>query len=242
MESESAMAAKTLVEIFDAGKSYLRIELLRHGWMGFKGRVYFRGGWLLNRRTIILYSLKLFLLGFEALLAPVILFLALPILSIYPFWDAVIQLCGLFGPILPALPIILLPVIVFLWRLESKLSTVEVLDGAFSMGGRIVSPSDIEDLRIATQSYEDIEVEGGPVIGYGLHGYGYGYTPSRTATRLRTKYPLIQLFRKDGVIEEISLSPREFWPFMKAVLKSGEHLEPRPEWMRRLEKLSSGWR
>jgi len=131
----------------------------------------------------------------------------------------------------------LAPVLAYSWRLGNRLSRVEVLEGALALGRRIVSLSDIRDVKLLTEMYEDLEVEGGPVVGYGVYGYGYGYSPAREITRRRITYPVIQLFYEDNRAEEIKLAPREFWPFVKAILKSAEHSPTKPTWIRKFEKL-----
>ena len=65
-------------------------------------------------------------------------------------------------------------------------SRVEVREGGLLLGNeRFVRWSEIDDMKFLTETHVDLEVEGGPVMGYGMHGYGmYGYTPSRSVTRL----------------------------------------------------------
>ena len=118
-------------------------------------------------------------------------------------------------------------------------SRVKVCREGLLLGGRVIRWGDIEDVKLLSKTYVDIEVEGSPVVGYGMHGYGYGYAPSRSATYERYKIPTVQVFHKTGA-EEISFKGEEFWKFVKAVIRAAENLQQTttvPPWLMKLKKL-----
>ena len=100
-------------------------------------------------------------------------------------------------------------------------SRIEVREDGLLLGNkRIVKWNEIDDMKLSTETHLDLEVEGGPVMGYGVHGYGmYGYTPSRSVTRHVYRYMSVQIFHKHGV-DELYFTPTSFWRFVKAVLQA----------------------
>jgi len=100
-------------------------------------------------------------------------------------------------------------------------SRVEVREDGLLLGNkRIVKWNEIDDMKFLTETHVDLEVEGGPVMGYGMHGYGmYGYTPSRSVTRHVYRYMSVQIFHRHGV-DELCFTPTSFWRFVKAVLQA----------------------
>ncbi|MEM4020952.1 MAG: hypothetical protein QXI18_01060 [Nitrososphaerota archaeon] len=100
-------------------------------------------------------------------------------------------------------------------------SRIEVREDGLLLGNkRIVKWNEIDDMKLSTETHLDLEVEGGPVMGYGMHGYGiYGYTPSRSVTRHVYRYMSVQIFHKHGV-DELYFTPTSFWRFVKAVLQA----------------------
>ncbi|MEM1727056.1 MAG: hypothetical protein QXQ80_00065 [Nitrososphaerota archaeon] len=100
-------------------------------------------------------------------------------------------------------------------------SRVEVREDGLLLGNeRFVRWNEIDDMKFLTETRVDLEVEGGPVMGYGMHGYGiYGYTPSRSVTRHVYRYMSVQIFHRHGV-DELCFTPTSFWRFVKAILQA----------------------
>lgn len=120
-------------------------------------------------------------------------------------------------------------------------SRVEVREDGLLLGNRrIVKWNEIDDMKFLTKIHVDLEIEGGPVVRYGMHGYGmYGYAPSRSITRHVYRYVDAQLFHKDGV-DEMRFTLKEFWRFVKAVLRAIEDkrgLLAGKSWPKKLGKL-----
>ena len=120
-----------------------------------------------------------------------------------------------------------------------KRSRVRVCREGLLPGSRMIQWEDIEDVKLLSKTYVDVEVEGSPVVGYGMYSYVYGYAPSRSATYERYKIPIVQVFHKTGV-EEISFKGEEFWRFVKAVIRMAENLQQTTmvcPWLMKFKKL-----
>jgi hypothetical protein len=106
-------------------------------------------------------------------------------------------------------------VVVSLHRYRKK-SRVEVIGEGFVLGGRLVRWGDVEDVKAWSESVREAEVEGSPVIGYGMYGYAIGRTLPSTVTYKSHKYVVLQFFHRNCV-ETVYFSRQEYWPFVKAV-------------------------
>ncbi len=114
-------------------------------------------------------------------------------------------------------------------------SRVEVREDGLLLSEKIVKWDEIDDMKFSTETYVDLEAEGGPVVGYGM----YGYAPSRSITKQVYRYVDVQLFHKDGV-DEMRFTPKEFWRFVKAVLQAIENkhkLLEHKSWTQKIKKL-----
>jgi hypothetical protein len=117
----------------------------------------------------------------------------------------------------------LLPILTFLGTLCSvsgaglvvslhrhrKKSRVEVIDEGVVFGGRLVRWGDADDVKVWSESFREAEVEGSPVVGYGIYGYAIGRTMPSTVTYR-------QFFHRNGM-ETVYFARQEYWPFVKAV-------------------------
>jgi hypothetical protein len=50
-----------------------------------------------------------------------------------------------------------------------------------------------------SESFGEAEVEGSPVIGYGMYGYAIGRTTPPTITYRSYKYVVLQFFHRNGM-------------------------------------------
>ncbi|MCF8884589.1 MAG: hypothetical protein QW655_04330 [Nitrososphaerota archaeon] len=86
-----------------------------------------------------------------------------------------------------------------------EVSRVEVREDGLLLDKKIIEWDKIDDMKFSTETYVDLEVGGGPVVGYGM----YGYALSRSITKHVYRYVDVQLFHKNGV-DEIQFTPKEF--------------------------------
>jgi hypothetical protein len=143
----------------------------------------------------------------------------------------------------------LLPILTFLGTLCSvsgaglvvslhryrKKSIVVVTDEGVVFGGRLVRWGDVEDVKAWSESFREAEVEGSPVVGYGMYGYAVGRTMPSTVTYRSRKFVVLQFFHRNGM-ETVYFSRQEFWPFVKAVSGILGERGVIPKWLQELEK------
>ncbi|MCX8193706.1 MAG: hypothetical protein N3G77_07860 [Nitrososphaeria archaeon] len=197
--------------------------------------VYFReSGCLRSRRAGNIYFImviSLIVLTISGMIAPMF---GLAFVFGYPNEETVAIFLGM----MTVLAISLISFTISLVK-YNEASRVEVRDDGFLLGDRMVKWDEIEDLKTWSETYEDLEVEGGPAIGYGMQGYGYGYVPSRSVTRRLSKYVNVQIFHQN-MVDEIRFSPREFWRFVKAVIRATRDKRAflaDKNWLQKLERL-----
>jgi len=169
------------------------------------GEVLFRGGCLENRETkalfrafismLVVFVVGMFFLGMFAL--GILLAYSLP----YPSVD--------FATLLPILTFLgtLCSVsgagFVVSLHLYRKKSRVVVTDEGVVFGGRLVRWDDVEDVKAWSESFREAEVEGSPVVGYGMYGYAIGRTMPSTVTYRSRKYAVFPQERHgDGLLLE----------------------------------------
>jgi hypothetical protein len=199
------------------------------------GEVLFRGGCLENRETkalfrafmsmLVVFVIGMFFLGMFAL--GILLAYSLP----YPSVDFATLL-----PILTFLGSLCLVsgvgLIVSLHRYRKK-SRVEVIDEGVVFGGRLVRWGDVEDVKSWSESFREAEVEGSPVIGYGMYGYAVGRALSSTITYRNHNYVVLQFFHRNG-IETVHFAKQEYRPFVKTVSGTLSKTGTIPEWLQKL--------
>jgi hypothetical protein len=122
--------------------------------------------------------------------------------------------------------------VVSLHRYRKK-SRVEVTDEGVVFGGRLVRWGDVDDVRAWSESFREAEVEGSPVVGYGMYGYAIGRTMPSTVTYRSRKYVVLQFFHKNGM-ETVYFARQEYWPFVKAVSGILGKRATIPEWLQKL--------
>jgi hypothetical protein len=122
--------------------------------------------------------------------------------------------------------------IVSLHRYRKK-SIVVVTGEGVVFGGRLVRWGDVEDVKAWSESVREAEVEGSPVIGYGMYGYAIGRTTPPTITYRSYKYEVLQFFHKNGM-ETVYFARHEYWPFVKAVSGMLGKRATIPEWLQKL--------
>jgi hypothetical protein len=122
--------------------------------------------------------------------------------------------------------------IVSLHRYRKK-SIVVVIDEGVVFCGRLVRWGDVEDVKAWSESFREAEVEGSPVIGYGMYGYAIGRTTPSTITYRSHKFVVLQFFHRNG-IETVYFAKQEYWPFVKAVLGMLGRRGAIPEWLQKL--------
>jgi hypothetical protein len=123
---------------------------------------------------------------------------------------------------------------VFLRRYRKK-SIVVVTGEGVVLGGRLVRWGDVEDVKAWSESFREAEVEGSPVVGYGMYGYAIGRTMPSTVTYRSRKYVVLQFFHRNGM-ETVYFSKREYWPFVKTVSGILNQRGTVPKWFQELEK------
>jgi hypothetical protein len=201
------------------------------------GEVLFCGGCLENRETkslfrvfismLVVFVIGVFILGMFVL--GILLAYSLPYPSVdfatlLPILTFLGSLCFVSGAGL----------IVSLHRYRKK-SRVEVTDEGVVFGGRLVRWGDVEDVKAWSESVREAEVEGSPVIGYGMYGYAIGRTTPSTVTYRSHKYVVLQFFHRNGM-ETVYFSKQEYWPFVKAVSGILGKRATIPEWLQKLMK------
>jgi hypothetical protein len=134
------------------------------------GEVLFRGGYLENRETktlfkafmsmLVVFVIGMFFLGmfvFGILLAYSLPYPSVDYATLLPILTFLGSLCFVSG----------VGLIVSLHRYRKK-SIVVVTDEGVVFGGRLVRWGDVEDVKAWSESFREAEVEGSPVIGYGM--------------------------------------------------------------------------
>jgi hypothetical protein len=121
---------------------------------------------------------------------------------------------------------------VFLRRYRKK-SIVVVTGEGVVLGGRLVRWGDVEDVKAWSESFREAEVEGSPVVGYGMYGYAIGRTMPSTVTYRSRKYVVLQFFHRNGM-ETVYFARHEYWPFVKAVSGILGKRATIPEWLQKL--------
>jgi hypothetical protein len=182
------------------------------------GEALFSGGCLENRETkalfrafmsmLVVFVVGMFFLGMFAL--GILLEYSLPYPSVdfptlLPILTFLGTLCSVSGAGL----------VVSLHRYRKK-SRVEVTDEGVVFGGRLVRWGDVDDVRAWSESFREAEVEGSPVVGYGMYGYAIGRITPSTVTYRSHKFVVLQFFHKNGM-ETVYFARHEYWPFVKAV-------------------------
>jgi hypothetical protein len=201
------------------------------------GEVLFRGGYLENRETktlfrafmsmLVVFVIGVFILGMFAL--GILLAYSLPYPSVdyatlLPILTFLGSLCFVSG--------VGLIVSLHLYR---KKSIVVVTGEGVVFGGRLVRWGDVDDVKAWSESFREAEVEGSPVIGYGMYGYAVGRTMPSTVTYRSRKYVVLQFFHRNGM-ETVYFSKQEYWPFVKAVSGMLGKRSTIPEWLQKLMK------
>ena len=118
------------------------------------GGVYFRGGWVVDKKTTTLSKIN------EALLITLVLslFLGMFFVFVVPLFMLVLVY------------VVLVSALTAFALLFRKRVRFEVVDEGVVFGGRRrVSWSDIEDVKAWSESHSEAEVESSPVMGYGMY-------------------------------------------------------------------------
>jgi hypothetical protein len=201
------------------------------------GEVLFRGGYLENRETktlfrafmsmLVVFVIGVFILGMFAL--GILLAYSLPYPSVdyatlLPILTFLGSLCFVSG--------VGLIVSLHLYR---KKSIVVVTGEGVVFGGRLVRWGDVDDVKAWSESFREAEVEGSPVIGYGMYGYAVGRTMPSTVTYRSRKFVVLQFFHRNGM-ETVYFAKQEYWPFVKAVSGMLGKRATIPEWLQKLMK------
>jgi hypothetical protein len=121
---------------------------------------------------------------------------------------------------------------IFLRRYRKK-SIVVVTGEGVVLGGRLVRWGDVEDVKAWSESVREAEVEGSPVIGYGMYGYAVGRTMPSTVTYRSHKFVVLQFFHKNG-IDTVYFARHEYWPFVKAISGIRGERGAVPKWLQEL--------
>ena len=189
----------------------------------------FVGGYASSRKASIFYWVAI--AGLLAL--TIILFTVFPMCILLPRSPNPEELGAIlpFCHVVPASLAALFVVCLMEYRRRSK---VRVYHEGLLIAGRLIKWEDVDDVKILHKTHIDSEVEGAPVVGYGMHGVGYGYAPQRSITRRKYRIPIVQIFHKAGV-ETIALKDTEFWSFIKAVIIAAQNIQK--PWLRKLEAL-----
>jgi hypothetical protein len=199
------------------------------------GEVLFRGGYLENRETkalfrtlmsmLVVFVIGVFFLGMFVL--GILLAYSLPYPSVdfatlLPILTFLGTLCSVSG----------VGLVVSLHRYRKK-SIVVVTDEGVVFGGRLVRWGDVEDVKAWSESFREAEVEGSPVVGYGIYGYAIGRTMPSTVTYRGHKFVVLQFFHRNG-IETVYFASHEYWPFVKAASGILGKRATIPEWLQKL--------
>jgi hypothetical protein len=199
------------------------------------GEVLFRGGCLENRETKALFRafmsmlvvfvvgmcfLGMFVLGI--LLAYSLPYPSVDFATLLPILTFLGTLCSVSGAGLF--------VSLHLYR---KKSIVVVTDEGVVFGGRLVRWGDVDDVKAWSESFREAEVEGSPVVGYGIYGYAVGRTLPSTLTYRSHKFVVLQFFHRNG-IETVYFARQEYWPFVKALSGILGKRATIPEWLQKL--------
>jgi hypothetical protein len=201
------------------------------------GEALFRGGCLENRATkalfrafmsvLVVFVIGMFFLGMFVL--GILLAYSLPYPSVdfatlLPILTFLGTLCSVSGAGL----------VVSLHRYRKK-SIVVVTDEGVVFGGRLVRWGDVDDVKAWSESFREAEVEGSPVVGYGMYGYAIGRTMPSTVTYRSRKYVVLQFFHRNGM-ETVYFSKQEYWPFVKTISGILNLRGTVPNWFQELEK------
>ena len=199
------------------------------------GEVLFCGGCLENRETkalfrafmsvLIVFVVGMFFLGmfvFGILLAYSLPYPSVDFATLLPILTFLGSLCFVSG----------VGLVVSLHRYRKK-SRVEVTGEGVVFGGRLVKWGYVEDVRAWSESFREAEVEGSPVIGYGMYGYAVGRTAPSTVTDRSHKYVVLQFFHRNG-IETVYFAKQEYWPFVKVASGMLGKRVTVPEWLQKL--------
>jgi hypothetical protein len=203
------------------------------------GEVLFRGGCLENRETqalfrafmsmLVVFVVGMFFLGMFVL--GILLAYSLPYPSVdfatlLPILTFLGTLCSVSG----------VGLVVSLHRYRKR-SIVVVTDEGVVFGGRLVRWGDVDDVKVWSESFREAEVEGSPVVGYGMYGYAVGRTMPSTLTYRSRKYVVLQFFHRNGM-ETVYFSKQEYWPFVKTISGIPNLRGTVPNWFQELEKTS----
>jgi hypothetical protein len=201
------------------------------------GGVLFRGGCLENREAkalfrafmsmLVVFVVGMFFLGmfvFGILLAYSLPYPSVDFATLLPIFTFLGTLCSVSGAGL-----------VVSLHLYRKKSRVEVTVEGVVFGGRLVRWGDVDDVKAWSESFREAEVEGSPVVGYGMYGYAVGRTMPSTVTYRSRKFVVLQFFHRNGM-ETVYFSRQEFWPFVKAVSGILGERGVIPKWLQELEK------
>jgi hypothetical protein len=198
---------------------------------------FFRGGCLESSETKTL---------FRSIISILVVF----VVGMFIFGMFVLAIMLSYGPLsYLSVDFGLLPILTFLGSLCSvsgaglvvslqccrKKSRVEVSDKGVVFGGRLVRWGDVEDVKVWSESFREAEVEGSPVIGYGMYGYAVGRTLSSSVTYRSHKYVVLQFFHRNG-IETVYFTKQEYWPFVKTLWGILNQRGSVPKWLQELEK------
>jgi len=191
-------------------------------------RVYFKGGYLTNKESSRFDKVTA--------IAFVILFLL-----IFPGSLMFLMFLGLtiYFVVVILVPLVCLVALIVLARRVRETFKIEVRDNGLLLGGKLVEWKDIDDVKFWTESHEEIEAEGSPVMGYGMYGYGYGYVAPRSVNYKKYRYVVAQIYHKTGV-DELYFKKGEFWKFIKAVLqvaKASISFPTEKNWLQKLKVL-----
>jgi hypothetical protein len=199
------------------------------------GEAFFRGGSLENRETKALFKAFLwmlilcivgmfhFMIFLTLDIARYILQQSLELTPFSMFFGALFFVGGVGSA-------------VFLRRYRKK-SIVVVTGEGVVLGGRLVRWGDVEDVKAWSESFREAEVEGSPVVGYGMYGYAIGRTMPSTVTYRSRKYVVLQFFHRNS-IETVYFAKQEYWPFVKTVSGILNQRGTVPKWFQELEKTS----
>jgi energy-coupling factor transporter transmembrane protein EcfT len=166
------------------------------------GETLFRGGCLENKETktlfrtlvsmLVVFVIGMFILGMFVLAIllsyGLLSYPSVDLARLLPILTFLGALCSVSGAAL----------IISLQRYRKK-ARVEVTSGGVSFGGRLVRWGDVGDVKAWSESFREAEVEGSPVVGYGMYGYAYGKTLPSTVTYRSHKYVVLQVFHRNGV-------------------------------------------
>ena len=180
--------------------------------------------WMLAVFVIGMLFLSMFVIGI--LLSYSLPYHSLDLAGLLPILTFLGALCSVSGAAL----------IISLQRYRKK-ARVEVTSEGVSFGGRLVRWGDVGDVKAWSESFREAEVEGSPVVGYGMYGYAYGKTLPSTVTYRSHKYVVLQVFHRNG-LETAYFTKQEYWPFVKTISGILSQRGSVPKWLQELEKIS----